>query len=334
MKEPSLDNIEVIGDSDLSNFDAPSNSDQSTPHKSLAKVKSRAVVGIQALPVVVEVHLANGLPAFSTVGMPETAVRESKDRVRSAILNSGFDFPAKRITVNLAPADLPKHGGRFDLPIAIGILVASGQISAADLAGYEFVGELALDGALRKVSGVLPTALACSKQGAILVVPCANSQEASLSRSSLALQAGHLLDVCKHLADVERMQVCEAHIKPRSEIKDGFDLSDVKGQVHAKRALELAAAGGHSLIFIGPPGTGKTMLSSRLMSLLPDLSEQEALESATIQSISDGEFDIEQWCERPFRSPHHSSSGPALVGGGLKNITKLYSTSIKSTTCK
>lgn len=284
--------------------------------RSLAMVHSRAVLGVSAVPVTVEVHLANGLPSFSTVGMPETAVRESKDRVRGAIINSGFEFPAKRITVNLAPADLPKSGGRFDLPIAIGILVASGQLPNVTLAGLEMIGELALDGQLRKVAGVLPTAMACGQSQRQLIVPADNELEASLAEGTESFAGAHLLAVCSHL--VGQSQLARCHARPsQSEKVNGYpDISDVKGQPHAKRALEIAAAGNHSIIFVGPPGTGKSMLATRLPSLLPRLSTEDALATAAIQSVANGEFDVQQWRVRPYRAPHHSASSAAMVGGG------------------
>ena len=293
-----------------------SNQNRNDNLRSLAMVRSRAVVGVNAMPVMVEVHLANGLPAFSTVGLPETAVKESKDRVRSAIINSGFEFPAKRITVNLAPADLPKNGGRFDLPIAIGILLASGQLKGADVSNLELVGELALNGELRKVSGVLPTAIACGETKASLVVPTPNAGEASLASSTQVLHAGHLLHVCSQLLGQGDLALCEPQLDQANIKHECPDLADVKGQQQAKRAIEISAAGGHSMIFIGPPGAGKTMLASRLIGLLPELSETQALETAAVQSIALGEFDIADWKKRPFRSPHHSSSPAALVGGG------------------
>jgi len=265
--------------------------------------------------VVVEVHLANGLPAFSTVGLPETAVKESKDRVRGAILNSGFEFPAKRITVNLAPADLPKTGGRFDLPIAIGILIASGQLPISDVQNVELIGELALDGRLRKVPGVLPTALACGEQHRQLIVPSANAEEAALAENTHSWHTDHLLKVCHHLMGQGEIELCQTKL-PKITTRGYPDISEVRGQQHAKRALEIAAAGGHSLLFIGPPGTGKSMLASRLPGLLPELSNQHALESAAIQSVTRGEFSINHWKQIPFRNPHHSASSVALVGGG------------------
>ncbi|MFT6100702.1 MAG: magnesium chelatase family protein [Arenicella sp.] len=284
--------------------------------KSLAMIRTRTVVGISAVPVMVEVHLANGLPSFSTVGLPETAVKESKDRVRGAIINSGFEFPAKRITVNLAPADLPKTGGRFDLPIAIGILIASGQLPRVKVDDFEMVGEVALDGHLRKVSGILPTALSCGVAGRQLVVPTDNAVEASLAENTTAWQAEHLLSVCQHLAGRGDMSLCTPSDSITSKFASYLDLSDVKGQGQAKRALEIAAAGGHSLLFIGPPGTGKSMLASRLPGILPCLSVGEALETAAVQSVAQGQLDVDRWMQRPFRSPHHSASAVALVGGG------------------
>ena len=287
-----------------------------TPVKSLAIINTRTVVGVDAHEVCVEVHLANGLPAFSTVGLPETTVKESKDRVRGAILNSGFEFPAKRITVNLAPADLPKTGGRFDLPIAIGILIASGQLLVQDIEQYELVGELALDGRLRAVSGVLPTSIACSQSKRSLLLPSDNAAEASLVGQSECFQASHLLDVCRHLSDVEHLQCCNQSSEQDLVFDAYEDLIDVKGQPLAKRALEIAASGGHSLIFVGPPGSGKSMLASRLPSIMPDLGLDDALQVASIESVSKGHFDVAKWRRRPYRSPHHSASAVALVGGG------------------
>lgn len=296
--------------SEMTDFEKPNSI------KSLAMIRTRTVVGVSAVPVVVEVHLANGLPSFSTVGLPETAVKESKDRVRGAIINSGFDFPAKRITVNLAPADLPKTGGRFDLPIAIGILIASGQLKNTNVDQFEMIGELALDGHLRKVSGVLPTALCCGEASRELIVPEENTFEASLAETTTTWQADHLLTVCQHLVGRGEMARCIASGPVASESVSYLDLSDVKGQERAKRGLEIVAAGGHSLLFIGPPGTGKSMLASRLPSVLPKLTLDEALETAAIQSVAEGEFSTYQWLQRPFRSPHHSASSVALVGGG------------------
>jgi magnesium chelatase family protein len=282
---------------------------------SLAIVHSRAAAGIDAPEVTVEVHLANGLPSLSIVGLPEAAVKESKDRVRSALLTSNFEFPARRITINLAPADLPKEGGRFDLPIALGILAASGQIPPEALERYEFAGELALGGALRPIRGALPMALACGDTERSLILPAENADEAALVAGTPVLPAGHLLEVCRHLRDGEALGT---HTPPRSagEVESGPDLAEVRGQHQARRALEVAAAGGHSLLMVGPPGTGKTMLASRLPGILPAMSEEEAAETAAIASVSGHGFDPTRWGARPFRGPHHTASGVALVGGG------------------
>ena len=282
---------------------------------SLAVVYSRAGSGIDAPLVTVEVHLANGLPALSIVGLPEAAVKESKDRVRGALLNSRFEFPARRITINLAPADLPKEGGRFDLPIALGILAASGQIPKETLEQYEFAGELALSGSLRPIRGVLPAATQCRNAGRTMVLPRESSTEATLAGNITVLGANHLLEVCAHLTETEKLSP-QSRVAVPHQPHSHLDLSDVRGQHHAKRALEIAAAGGHSLLMIGPPGTGKTMLASRLPGILPTMSEEEALESAAVQSISQNGFDPSNWKQRPFRAPHHTASGVALVGGG------------------
>ena len=282
----------------------------------LCVLHSRARVGIAAPLVTVEVHLAGGLPALSIVGLPELAVKESKDRVRGALLNGRFQFPLGRITINLAPADLPKEGGRFDLAIALGILGASGQVQAGRLAACEFLGELALSGDLRPIAGVLPAALAVRDAGRELILPTENAAEAALVSDLTVRPAPHLLAVCEHLNGARSLPVCcpdqAAVCAP-----DYPDLAEVRGQEQAKRALEVAAAGGHSLLLIGPPGTGKSMLANRLPGLLPPLTEAEALETAAIRSISErGGFDPATWLQRPFRSPHHTASGVALVGGG------------------
>ena len=282
---------------------------------SLATVYSRAQSGIESPLVTVEVHLSNGLPSLSIVGLPEAAVKESKDRVRGAVLNSQFDFPRRRITINLAPADLPKEGGRFDLPIALGLLAATGQLPTDILSRYEFVGELALSGALRPLRGVLPAAIAARDAGRILIVPQENAVEASLVDGVEVLAAAHLLEVCAHLNAIEGLSPVLRQVQTSDE-SSSDDLSEVRGQQHAKRALEVAAAGGHSLLMVGPPGTGKTMLASRLPGILPTMNEDEALEAAAVASISERGFSVEQWRQRPFRTPHHTASGVALVGGG------------------
>lgn len=282
---------------------------------SLATIFTRAAIGIDAPEVTVEVHLANGLPGLSIVGLPEAAVKESKDRVRAALLNARFEFPARRITISLAPADLPKEGGRFDLPIALGILAASGQIPADALQRYEFIGELALSGQLRPVRGCLPVALKARNAGRSLVVPAENADEAALVSDSLILPADHLLQVIAHLHGEALISPHTAQLMPEAT-QPPPDLAEVYGQPHARRALEIAAAGNHSLLLYGPPGTGKTMLACRLPGILPPMEEEEAVQSAAIASISEQGFRVEQWGLRPFRAPHHTASAVALVGGG------------------
>ena len=282
---------------------------------SLATVYSRAQTGMEAPLVTVEVDLSNGLPGLSIVGLPEAAVKESKDRVRAAILNSGFDFPTRRITVNLAPADLPKEGGRFDLPIALGILAASKQLSQDALSQSEFLGELSLSGELRPVHGVLPASVACHKQKRSIVVPIENGSEALLAKQTTIYASKSLLELYAHLSGQELISSYEEKLESNYKI-EALDLQDVRGQHRAKRALEVAAAGSHNMLMVGSPGSGKTMLASRLPGILPLLTEDEAIESATIYSISHGGFTADQWGLRPFRAPHHTASGVALVGGG------------------
>lgn len=314
---------------------------------SFAQVYTRSVVGLHAPKVIIEVHLSQGLPALTIVGLPEAAVRESKDRVRSAILNSGFQFPNRRLTINLAPADLPKDGARLDLPIAIGILAASGQLEPEVLSGFEFIGELALNGQLRQVTGSLAVARAIKAEKLALalsqvvaneqeqnnseisnnsppmtpqlIVPIDNGHEASRVDGVTILAAQSLKAVCDHLqslvnpgASYESLAVVQPS-PTQQHVGYQVDLADVKGQHHARRALEIAAAGGHSLLFTGPPGSGKTLMASRLPTILPDLSDEDALEVASTYSVADSDYD---YGTRPFRQVHHTISAVALVGGG------------------
>lgn len=326
----------------------------------LALVQSRALLGLAAPRVTVEVHLANGLPSFTLVGLADVEVKEARERVRSALLNSGLEFPSnKRIIVNLAPADLPKDSGRFDLPIALGILAASGQINGDALADYEFAGELSLSGALRPVRGALATALALHRQqdGARLVLPPGSAQEAAFVPSAQVFCAHHLLDVVRRFItrsanalvqaeqdtddaccsdeseDTEETDETDAlpaaggtqtcpgpgwhavQPQPAVAVRSSLDLAEVRGQAQARRALEIAAAGGHGLLLVGPPGSGKSMLAQRFADLLPPMSDDEALEAAAIASLA-GRFTPERWRQRPTASPHHTASAVALVGGG------------------
>ena len=279
---------------------------------SFAKVYTRGLLGLHAPAIEVEVHLSQGLPSLTIVGLAEAAVRESKDRVRSAIINSGFQFPTKRLTINLAPADLPKDGSRLDLAIALGILIASGQLPEQSSDGLEFIGELALDGQLRPTTGTLSIAIACQQAQHHLILPEQNAQEAAQLPDFEVFAATHLKQVCEHLAQNQPLDKVIAAAQPQLS-HSAFDLVDVKGQLRPRRALEIAAAGGHSLLFKGPPGTGKTLLASRLSSILPPLNMQENLEVASIYSVANSPHTFGQ---RPFRAPHHTASAVALVGGG------------------
>lgn len=288
----------------------------------LAILYSRAISGMESPLVTVEAHIANGLPSFTIVGLPEAEVKESKDRVRAALQNAQFEFPARRITINLAPADLPKESGRFDLPIALGILAATGQIPSNKLDQYEWAGELALTGELRAIRGALAMTYGASRSGRSFVLPQQNAAEAALVAEATVYPATSLLQICAHLAGREPMQRYTADDgastegNPESGGPQYPGMEEVKGQAHAKRALEIAAAGNHSMLMVGPPGTGKSMLAARFPGILPSMTEDEALESAAMQSLSSGGFNVAHWKRRPYRSPHHTASGVALVGGG------------------
>ena len=283
---------------------------------SLAHVHSRCQDGFDAPHVGVEVHVTSGLPAFSIVGLPEAAVRESKERVRSALINSGFEFPLGRLTVNLAPGDIPKQGTRFDLAIALGILAASNQISAEGLDSYEFIAELALNGDLRPVGAALPAAIAVTRSARTLVMNGDDARQAVLLKSARVLAAGTLRSVCAHVQGRERLTPLAALRATSAPTPAQGDLLEVVGQHSAKRALEIAASGGHHLLFIGSPGTGKTMLAARLPGILPRMSETEAIETAALRSIAGQQLRPADWQQRPFRNPHHTCSAAALVGGG------------------
>ncbi|RIX48393.1 MAG: ATP-dependent protease [Rhodocyclales bacterium GT-UBC] len=279
----------------------------------LAVAHSRGLDGLNAPPVLVEVHLASGLPSFTLVGLPDTEVKEARDRVRAAIINSGFEFPARRITVNLAPADLPKESGRFDLPIALGILAACNLIPAKALDAYEFAGELSLSGALRPIRGALAMALQAADSGKSFILPATSAQEAALIGNLNILAANTLLEVCAHLHGEAPLPAAQPPAPAATTALP--DLCEVRGQNQAKRALEIAAAGTHSLLMVGPPGSGKSMLAMRLPGLMPGLDNQAAQASAAVMSLV-GQFRPESFGIRPFRQPHHTASAVALVGGG------------------
>ena len=285
---------------------------------SLAIVYSRASIGVEAPLVTIEVHLSNGKPGLTIVGLPETTVKEAGDRVRSALMNANFMYPPQRITINLAPADLPKEGGRFDLPIAIGILAASGQMDSDRLKQFEFLGELALTGTLRGVHGVIPAVISAEKAKRQMIIARPNVNEASLVSNAETYFASSLLQVVNFMNKRDSLPIAQQISQKSQEIQPLVkrDLTDIIGQQHAKRALMIAAAGQHNLLFLGPPGTGKTMLASRLADLLPAMSDDEAIETASVTSLVQNELNFHNWKERPFRAPHHSASMVALVGGG------------------
>ncbi len=282
---------------------------------SLTQLTTRAQEGVSAPEVQVEVHISNGLPAFNMVGLPETAVREARDRVRSAILNSGFRFPTRRITINLAPADLPKEGGRYDLAIALGILAASKQIDASLLGNFDCYGELALSGECRGVDSLLPALIASKQAHKQIIIPQKNQAEAALVRGASIYGCNSLVQVCASLNGGDALPRIESS-ESFSEAEFKFDLCEVYGQHQARRALEIAACGGHHMIMMGPPGAGKSMLAQRLITILPPMSESEAMSTASIRSISHKPVNIGNWLQRPFQSPHHTASAVALVGGG------------------
>ena len=281
---------------------------------SLAIVHGRAVTGLTAYPVTIEVHLSKGAPQMGMVGLAEMAVKESKHRVRSAIINAGFEYYDQRITINLAPANIPKEGCGFDLPIAVGMLAAMNQLPATALKNYELVGELALSGELKPVAGVLPIAIAAKQAGHVLLVPEANAHEATLVDGLTVFVARTLVEVAAHFNGLEALPKARYH--QQNKMIDYACVSDIKGQESAKRALEIAAAGGHHLLFCGPPGSGKTMLANRLPGILPTMQSQEALQTASVYSISNVGFSTENWRKHPFRSPHHTASAVAIIGGG------------------
>jgi len=281
---------------------------------SLAVVFSRALAGLDAPLVRVEVHVGGGLPQFRIVGLPDTEVKEARERVRAALHTARFEWPAGRVTVNLAPADLPKESGRFDLPIAVGVLAATGQVPMRALAALEFAGELALSGELRAIRGALAMTFGARRDGRAFVLPESVAAEAAFARGATVFPARSLLEVCAHLAGSAPLAPEPAPLPVAAARYP--DLADVRGQALARRALEIAAAGEHSILFSGPPGTGKTMLATRIAGILPAMNEEEALEAAAVQSLATGVFRAERFGTRPMRTPHHTASAIALVGGG------------------
>lgn len=283
-----------------------------------ARIYSRAMQGVDAPEIQVEVHSANGLPAMTLVGLPEASVKESRDRVRSALQANGYALPPKRITINLAPADLPKQGSRYDLAVALGVLSATGTLDfVADLDNYEFLGELSLDGQLRAVPGLLPAVIQARDQGRTVIVPEESLPECAPVKGARVLGSAHLNDVCAYLLNKQTLTPVSAVPLPSAApLTPAKDMADVQGQVQAKRVLEICASGGHSLLMVGPPGSGKSMLAERFPGLLPPLSEADALALAAVHSVAGKERPAERFFQRHFESPHHSATSAAMIGGG------------------